>query len=474
MRVLFLPILALIFGSCGGEGVSNRAPVIADPGALTVLEGATAIATINASDPDNDSLTFTISSGDDQALFSVTSTGVLSFSAAPDFETPDDTGSDNVYDLTVQVSDDTLTDTQSIRITVSDAFEGRVVDAPISEASVFVDLNGNNEQDAGEPSGLTDAAGFFKVKTFALPETCEAKVISRAGTDSKTGVALQGFALIADIPNSITKSAYVTPLTTLVASVCTAEAKAEVLAAIGIDKTPGQLLTTDHWAAAESGDDTAKATQRLNQKLGLLLQTAATVAAAGNELTDISVSLAKSVAAEISAVVTSSGGIDLTSAATLTTVLTSALAEVLSGAEVEAMPIAVVAQSVAAVNSVIADPILDPLSDLSTDIIRLAQDELQASVTDVVSSAISVAAFQTATDTTQLFTTIDAVDTDRDGVADVFDRDDDADGVRDSLDAFPFDPTETEDLDADGIGDNVDDFVPGNFDQGSFDKFDWS
>ena len=130
--------------------------MLADPGALTVLEGATSIATISASDADNNSLTFTISSGDDQGLFAITSSGVLSFAAAPDFETPGDVGSNNVYDITVQVSDGLLTDTQSISITVSDAFEGRVVDAPISGASVFVDLNGNNEPDEGEPSGTTD------------------------------------------------------------------------------------------------------------------------------------------------------------------------------------------------------------------------------------------------------------------------------------------------------------------------------
>ena len=39
-----------------------------------------------------------------------------------------------------------MTDTQAL-ITVTDAFEGRVVDAPIAGATVFVDLNGNNEQE---------------------------------------------------------------------------------------------------------------------------------------------------------------------------------------------------------------------------------------------------------------------------------------------------------------------------------------
>jgi hypothetical protein len=164
-NILGLVAVSAILVACGGGGSSssapNRAPALTDPGALTVLEGATSIATISASDPDTDSLTFTLPSGDDQALFSIASSGVLSFLVAPDFETPGDAGSDNVYDISVQVSDGALTDIQSIVVTVTDAFEGRVVDAPISGATCFIDLNGNIEQDAGEPAGISDAAGFF-------------------------------------------------------------------------------------------------------------------------------------------------------------------------------------------------------------------------------------------------------------------------------------------------------------------------
>ena len=208
MARLLLPLLSMIVASCGGGGggggggspiptpvqVANRAPVIADPGALSVLEGTTSVATISASDPDNNSLTFTMSSSDDQALFSITSSGAPSFSVAPDFEAPGDVGSDNVYDITVQVSDGALTDSRAISITVSNAFEGRVVDAPISGASVFVDLNGNNEPDESEPSGTTDANGFFNVDTFTPTAGLAAKVISKGGTDTKTGKALPDLA----------------------------------------------------------------------------------------------------------------------------------------------------------------------------------------------------------------------------------------------------------------------------------------
>ena len=197
-----------------------------------------------------------------------------------------------------------------------------------------------------------------------------------------------------------------TPLTTVVASVDTPEAKAGVLQAMGVDKTPEELLTTDNWAAAQAGDEAAKAAQQVNQQVGLLLQTAATVADDGDETTDISVALAKQVATQISEVAVSDAGIDLTSAATLTTVLSEAVAEVVPTVVVEAASIAAVASSVATVNTVVADPTLDPLSDVAKDIVQSAQEELQASVADVVSGLLSIADFETATDTSELFSDV--------------------------------------------------------------------
>ena len=103
-----------VLSACGGGGgssssaavqVTNTAPTITDPGALSLLEGGTSVATIAASDSQNYSLSFSIASGDDKELFSITAGGALSFAAAPDFEAPGDAGTDNVYDVAVQVSD---------------------------------------------------------------------------------------------------------------------------------------------------------------------------------------------------------------------------------------------------------------------------------------------------------------------------------------------------------------------------------
>jgi parallel beta-helix repeat protein len=53
-------------------------------------------------------------------------------------------------------------------------------------------------------------------------------------------------------------------------------------------------------------------------------------------------------------------------------------------------------------------------------------------------------------------------------------KDMDRDGVRDSEDAFPFDPRETEDFDGDGIGDNSDNDWDGDFIDNVQDEFPWN
>jgi hypothetical protein len=487
-RVLVL-VCAASLTACGGGGGGggglptpalnpNTAPILTDPGAITLLEGGTAVATIAGTDSENDSLIFALSSGDDESLFSMSSSGELSFITAPDFEMPSDAGGNNVYEVTVQVSDGALSDTQALTITITDAFEGRVVDAPIKGAQVFIDLNGDGVQDEDEPSGVTDDNGFFNVTMFEVPEGSSAKVISRGGTDILTGEELPDLALISDVPSDITKPANVTPLTTVLAAVDTAEGKAELLAAMGITGTPEALLTIDGWAAAAEGDTGAMATQRINQQLGLLLQTASTALQGSSSAADVSIKLARSVAMEVKNAASSAIGLDLTSAEALQSVLTEALSDVAPEITIAAATLNAVATSVASVNSVVADPKLDPLSDVSADIVKAAQKNLQSSIKDVVAGTVSVGVFNTDTGLTKLFINVvlpaDALDTDDDGIADALDTDDDGDGVKDNVDAFPKDATETKDADNDGLGDNADDFIPADYDDGLFDEFDWS
>jgi CSLREA domain-containing protein len=100
--------------------VDNVAPTITSPATVSLAENSSAVQTVTATDP-NDPVTFAIAGGADAGAFSIhATTGVLSFVVAPDHEIPTDAGGDNVYDVTVQVSDgDGGTDTQAIAVSVN-------------------------------------------------------------------------------------------------------------------------------------------------------------------------------------------------------------------------------------------------------------------------------------------------------------------------------------------------------------------
>jgi hypothetical protein len=109
---------------------ANTAPTITSNGgaasaAVNAAENQTAVTDVQSTD-DVDSegagLTYSKSGGADQALFTLnTTTGLLTFTVAPDFETAGDAGADNVYDIQVTVTDaGALTDVQDIAVTVTD------------------------------------------------------------------------------------------------------------------------------------------------------------------------------------------------------------------------------------------------------------------------------------------------------------------------------------------------------------------
>ena len=114
--------------------VADNAPVITSDGggataAVNVAENSTAVTTVTASDADPGTVfTYSIVGGADQSLFTINeTTGVLSFVSAPNFEAPTDAGGNNVYDVTVEVSDGSLTDTQAIAVTVTNVAENAPV-----------------------------------------------------------------------------------------------------------------------------------------------------------------------------------------------------------------------------------------------------------------------------------------------------------------------------------------------------------
>jgi hypothetical protein len=103
----------------------NTAPTITSLDTASVDENQTTaidVAATDDTDGEGAGLTYTLTAGADQALFSVdAASGLVTFNAAPDFESPGDAGADNVYDVQVTVTDSgSLTDVQDIAVTVTD------------------------------------------------------------------------------------------------------------------------------------------------------------------------------------------------------------------------------------------------------------------------------------------------------------------------------------------------------------------
>jgi len=90
----------------------NAAPTITSNGggitaSISVAENTTAVTSVTATDADaGATLTYSISGGTDAAKFTInSSTGALSFITAPNYESPTDSGGNNVYDVLVTVKD---------------------------------------------------------------------------------------------------------------------------------------------------------------------------------------------------------------------------------------------------------------------------------------------------------------------------------------------------------------------------------
>ena len=128
-----------------GEVRANSAPTFSSSDTASVAENTTSVLTVVATDADaEDSVTgYTKSGGADASKFSLTSAGVLSFSSAPDFENPTDTGDtagDNTYVVEVTATSGTgdrvMTATQIITVTVTDVNEAPSFSASAQTLSV--------------------------------------------------------------------------------------------------------------------------------------------------------------------------------------------------------------------------------------------------------------------------------------------------------------------------------------------------
>jgi glucose/arabinose dehydrogenase len=124
------------------NNINDNDPVFTSSAAPSVAENNTSVITLTATDADTNTVTFSITGGVDQALFSINpSSDILSFNSAPDFENPGDNNSDNDYLVQITASDSTNLVTQDLIISVTNETEN--ANSPVfqSAASVSVDEN---------------------------------------------------------------------------------------------------------------------------------------------------------------------------------------------------------------------------------------------------------------------------------------------------------------------------------------------
>ncbi len=139
--------------------------------------------TLTASDEDtaSDQLVWTTPQdgmgGADADKFTLSSTGVLAFSAVKDYEDPDDADGDRTYEIIVQVSDGDNTVTADIRVTLQNVLE------------LLTELTGPSSTDYAE-NGATRVATYIA----SSPEDNGDVTWSLSGADSG-GFSIDGGAL---------------------------------------------------------------------------------------------------------------------------------------------------------------------------------------------------------------------------------------------------------------------------------------
>ena len=172
----------------------NRAPVFTDGTSTTraivenTVAGTNIGAVVSATDPDGDTLTYSLG-GTDVAAFELDeTTGQLKTRAALDYETK------NTYSVTVTVSDGFLTDTISVTVNVADVDENRapvftdgtsatraIVENTVAGTNIGAAVSATDE----DGDTLTYSLGGTDVAAFELDETT-GQLKTRAALDYET------------------------------------------------------------------------------------------------------------------------------------------------------------------------------------------------------------------------------------------------------------------------------------------------
>ena len=222
---------ATITGTLGGTAITDDAtvemtdatsPVITGPSGsagdgtsvISVDENQTAVTTVTA----DETVTWTLTGSDDDAKFAINaSTGVITFVAAPDYETAldvGDTAANNTYVLTVTATDTASNaSTQTLTVTVLDLDEvGPTITGP----------DGSGGTTTGATSAISVDENQTAVTTVTADETVtwtltgsddDAKFAINASTGVITFVAAPDYETALDVGDTAANNTYVLTVT---------------------------------------------------------------------------------------------------------------------------------------------------------------------------------------------------------------------------------------------------------------------
>lgn len=118
--------------------LSDAGPIFTSAATASVAENTTG--TVYTATVDG-TATFTLGTSKDESFFTITS-GAISFTAAPDFETPLDDNTDNIYQIDVIATDENGSSTLAVAITVTDIEEAGPVITSAASATVEENVTG--------------------------------------------------------------------------------------------------------------------------------------------------------------------------------------------------------------------------------------------------------------------------------------------------------------------------------------------
>tara|TARA_A100000164_G_scaffold166461_1_gene147681 strand:+ start:259 stop:924 length:666 start_codon:yes stop_codon:yes gene_type:complete len=118
-------IVLLIFtiASCGSNSSNNTPPELIGITSFSIFENTTEVTTITALDAQDDPISYYVSGIDSGLLTIGESTGILVFNNAPDFENPQDSNNDNIYEIEIRASDETSSSDLGILVSVNNVDE---------------------------------------------------------------------------------------------------------------------------------------------------------------------------------------------------------------------------------------------------------------------------------------------------------------------------------------------------------------